>query len=62
MNVLQNLKARFPKLIPALAVALTLGTAGSVAAYQHLGKSCCAVGSPCCYPGSPCCDHQVAQK
>lgn len=64
MDMLRNLKARFPKLLPAVATVLALATAGGVAVHEYLGGNCCAVGSSCCHPGSPCCGgaHRVAQK
>jgi hypothetical protein len=64
MNMLGKLKARFPRLFPALTAAVLLGTSGGFAVHQYLEQSCCKVGASCCYPGSSCCHgaHAVAQK
>ncbi len=54
MTILQNVKARFPKLFSALAAVAVLGTAGGYAAHAYAGD-CCYAGSPCCHPGAACC-------
>ena len=61
MTVLSNLKARFPKLLPITVALLTLGGAGSVAAYERLSADCCYPGAACCHPGAACCTarHQA---
>ncbi len=61
--MLANLKARFPRLFPAVTTALVLSVAGSATAYEQMSKSCCGPGAACCYPGSPCCNGaHLAQK
>jgi hypothetical protein len=66
MRIVSDLKARFPRLFPAVTAALLVGTVLGIAAYERSASasdSCCEPGSPCCYPGSPCCaGHRHAAK
>ena len=67
MRFLTDMKARYPKLFPAAALAIALGGIAGVAAYErsaNAADSCCYAGSPCCHPGSPCCagHEHVAKK
>jgi hypothetical protein len=55
MNLLQRIKSRLPKLLPALAAAAVLGTAGGYATHAYATEDCCHPGSPCCHPGAACC-------
>ena len=58
MQHLKALKARYPKLVSAVTLALAVATVGGIAVYERradASESCCYPGSPCCYPGSPCC-------
>ncbi len=63
MDMLRKLQARFPRVLPALTVAL-LGGTFAFAVHERLTQSCCHEGASCCYPGSPCCNgaHKVAAK
>ncbi|HEY0465933.1 MAG TPA: hypothetical protein VGC79_17085, partial [Polyangiaceae bacterium] len=58
-----DLKSRFPRLFPTLLAVVTIGSAGSYAAYERFADDCCAPGSACCHPGAACCArHHAAQK
>jgi hypothetical protein len=59
MDIIKDLKARFPRLLPALAAVAVLGATGGFAAHRYLAPDCCYPGSPCCHPGSPCCHHSA---
>ncbi len=60
MRQVLDLKARFPKLVSFMTLAVALGTVGGIAAYERRATDdCCYPGSPCCYPGSPCCANHV---
>lgn len=65
MKTFADLKARFPRLLPASAAALLglgLGLAGHRAMAEEDGDSCCYPGSPCCQPGADCCLKHAPQK
>jgi hypothetical protein len=64
MKLIADLKARLPRLFPALLAVVTIGGAGSYAAYQHLSDAdCCSPGASCCHPGAACClRHHPAKK
>ena len=64
MQFMTSLKSRFPRLFPALLAVVTIGSAGSYAAYQQLSDGdCCYPGAPCCHPGAACClRHHAAKK
>ena len=55
MNLLSNLKARFPRLMPTLIALVAVGSLGSYAAYERYSEDCCELGAPCCHPGAACC-------
>ncbi len=60
MNIVRDLKARFPKLLPTLIALVAVGSLGSYAAYQRFSDDCCHPGAPCCQPGAACClKHQA---
>jgi len=48
------MREKIRKYIPAVAVALVVGTFGSVA-YRAYAGECCAPGAACCKPGAECC-------
>jgi len=64
MKMLDDLKARFPKLFPALAAVVALAGVGAYATYERLSGDCCYPGASCCHPGAECCarHHKVAQQ
>ncbi|MET0792824.1 MAG: hypothetical protein ABW061_14990 [Polyangiaceae bacterium] len=64
MKFITALKSRFPRLFPTLLAVVTIGSAGSYAAYQHLSDDdCCTPGAACCHPGAACClRHHAAKK
>jgi hypothetical protein len=65
MQMIANLKRRFPRLFPVVTLVGVLGGIGGIAAYEKLAKAdCCAPGASCCFPGSPCCNgaHKTAAK
>ena len=64
MKLIAELKSRFPRLFPVLLAAVTVGSVGSYAAYEHLSDDdCCYLGAPCCHPGAACClRHHAAKK
>ncbi len=61
MNVLSNLKARFPKVYPVVATLVALGGVGGAVAYEQLSADCCYPGASCCHPGAACCTRHQAQ-
>jgi hypothetical protein len=66
MRLLDDLKARFPRLFSAASLAIALGVVGGIAAYErhaNAGDSCCYPGAACCHPGAACCaGHRQAAK
>jgi len=62
MKFIAGLKSRFPRFFPVLLALVTVGSAGSYAAYRHFSDDCCYPGSPCCHPGAACCLRHNATK
>ncbi len=64
MDMLNRLKARFPKLYPAMTAVVLLGSAGGFAVHERIAsQSCCHPGAACCHPGAACCNGaHLAQK
>lgn len=62
MTFLRNLKTRFPKLFPAVAAAVVLGSVGGAFAYEKLSGDCCYPGAACCKPGAACCAKHHVEK
>ncbi|HVJ88834.1 MAG TPA: hypothetical protein VM580_03460 [Labilithrix sp.] len=61
--MLNDLKARFPKLFPTVVAVVALGGVGSYAAYERLSADCCHAGASCCHQGAACCArHKLAQQ
>jgi len=54
LKELNVMREKIRKYIPAVAVALVVGTFGSVA-YRAYAGECCAPGAACCKPGAECC-------
>lgn len=61
MKIVDDLKARFPKLYPALLAVTVLGAVGGYEAYNRFAGDCCYPGAACCHPGAACCTkhHKV---
>jgi len=55
MKLLNDLKARFPKLYPAALAITVLAGLGGYTVYQRFADDCCYPGASCCHPGAACC-------